>query len=271
MTDSLISPKATDGFTTESPIRAFTDFKVNGRYAIGKGFRPSMAHLGAYLDAMEGREHWKLLQIIMPDNEAADPTLLFTRTMRILHAPAFPTGSDAIDIYADLARDVMTPSEAMRTIGKVPELAAPYGDDPINPKHYNGTACCEIIDHMPTNVGLAAKYLWRLGEKDAIAQEIGKGIFYLDRQIDIEDTERLWKATFGFASPQPAGRYKRHAVMLINERFGRGEKPYSTERATALTALVSYTVSGNRNNLVAAIEDMRRIAQADTVTTGLAV
>lgn len=79
--DSLISPKQPDGFKTESPIRAFTDFQVSGQYAIGKGFRPSMAHLSRYLDAMEAKEGWALVQIILPDNDAADPTILFRKTV----------------------------------------------------------------------------------------------------------------------------------------------------------------------------------------------
>lgn len=77
MADTLIAAKQADGFKSESPIRAFTDFQVSGSYAIGKGFRPSMAHLSRYLDAMEAKEGWRLVQIILPDNDAADPTILF--------------------------------------------------------------------------------------------------------------------------------------------------------------------------------------------------
>lgn len=63
-TNSLHAPPEPDRFTHESPIRAFTDWKVSGNYAIGKGFRPSLAHLVVYLDAMESREGWSLLQIL---------------------------------------------------------------------------------------------------------------------------------------------------------------------------------------------------------------
>jgi len=57
------------------------------------------------------------------------------------------------------------------------------GSDPINPAYYAGTACAEIIEHMPTNVGFAAKYAWRLGEKDTETQEAGKAIWYLEREV----------------------------------------------------------------------------------------
>lgn len=56
------------------------------------------------------------------------------------------------------------------------------GEDPINPAYYAGTACAEIIEHMPTNVGFAFKYAWRLGEKDAEIQEAKKAIWYLKRE-----------------------------------------------------------------------------------------
>ncbi len=77
---SIIEPKKVDGFTTESPIRAFTDFQVNGKYAIGKGFRPSMAHLAAYLDAMHTKEGWAFAQIILPRDSDGDPTILFWKS-----------------------------------------------------------------------------------------------------------------------------------------------------------------------------------------------
>lgn len=67
------------------------------------------------------------------------------------------------------------------------ERRAPnVGTDPINPAYYAGTACAEIIEHMPTNIGFAAKYAWRLGEKDSEKQEAGKAIWYLKRQLVFE-------------------------------------------------------------------------------------
>lgn len=81
MTENLIAAKAADGFKTESPIRAFTDFQVSGTVAIGKGFRPSLAHLSRYLDAMEAKEGWAFVQIILPRDSDGDPTILFRKTV----------------------------------------------------------------------------------------------------------------------------------------------------------------------------------------------
>ena len=100
--DSLISPKQPDGFKTESPIRAFTDFQVSGNYAIGKGFRPSMAHLSRYLDAMEAKGGWALVQVILPDNDAADPTILFRKSV--------------LELTSDMA---LLPEEVDLTIRKI--------------------------------------------------------------------------------------------------------------------------------------------------------
>lgn len=74
---TLYTEPKPDGFKHESPIRAFTDWTVNGRYAIGKGFRPSLAHLTVYLDAMEMRENWQLVQIL--EASTSSPSMLFRR------------------------------------------------------------------------------------------------------------------------------------------------------------------------------------------------
>lgn len=55
--------------------------------------------------------------------------------------------------------------------------------DPINPAHYAGTACAEIGDHLTGNGYQVLKYNWRLGKKDAATIELGKSIWYLDREI----------------------------------------------------------------------------------------
>ena len=73
----LFAQPEPDGFTHESPIRAFTDWTVNGRYAIGKGFRPSLQHLTVYLDAMERLEGWALLQLL--EAASGSPSFVFRR------------------------------------------------------------------------------------------------------------------------------------------------------------------------------------------------
>lgn len=75
---TLFTEPEPDGFKNESPIRAFTKWNVSGLYAIGKGFRPSLGHLHIYLDAMESKEGWRLVQIIEADN----PTMIFRSTVQ---------------------------------------------------------------------------------------------------------------------------------------------------------------------------------------------
>lgn len=252
--DSLISAKQPDGFTTESPIRAFTDFSVNGLYAIGKGFRPSLGHFSAYLDAMEAKEGWALVQIILPTVDGRDPTVIFRKVPRLSSKSVTPVIADEPDAYQKFADglpvtdmgaphdtllnvkvksnfgkthvssatytkgawwfatqmvgDEITASERMhgypdawqhpgqdgwntaippRTIGKSPALGEPYtpADDPINPKHYGGTACAEIGERLSANSYQVLKYNWRLGEKDEEHIEIGKALWYLKREIEM--------------------------------------------------------------------------------------
>ena len=381
MTDeSLFAEKEKDGFNTESPVRGFTDFNVNGRYAIGKGFRPSPQHLSAYLDAMEAKEGWQTVQVLDAGSRAglkSSPlTVLFRRCYkfnpdwkaptideyvdvgedRVAHfingsdgsvkeihirdklvddvdptarIPAYTFKVDGIDpekthwskakwsysldtllrafsdvqppvarlnflqnekvdsvdhfrsvasvasvirmadfchmndrfvlldpmsatAYEAIYRQPKPEATSERRIGKHPALAAPYGgnypdpqpilepaisdghsatiklndvrashlsaaftgradeetkafnkalqsyldankeitvdgakinDDPINPKHYNGTACAEIGEILTANSYQVLKYNWRLGEKDDELIELGKAIWYLNREI----------------------------------------------------------------------------------------
>jgi hypothetical protein len=179
------------------------------------------------------------------------------------------------------AEQPATSEAVMRAGGVDPEKPGDYSgfpaeerqrpDDPINPKHYDGVACCEIIDHMPTNVGLASKYIWRLGEKDPVEQEIGKLIFYLKRQIEIEmnfEDATPYTSQFGFALPQEAERYRKMARDHINKRFGKSD--FDVSRATAMTALVCYTITGLIKFLHNAVEEMERVLTIET-GTGLAV
>ena len=58
-------------------------------------------------------------------------------------------------------------------------------DDPINPKHYAGTACAQIGERLSGNSYQTLKYNWRLGKKDTATVEVGKSIWYLDREIEL--------------------------------------------------------------------------------------
>lgn len=396
--ETLIAAAEPDRFTSESPIRAFTEFRVAGTWAIGKGFRPSLAHLHTYLDAMQSKEGWHLVQML--DGGSLNPTLIFQRdrimSFTVPERPAVATLEDVDAWLKDMGfalvalPDGTIRYEPERKIGKHPALAAPYtpsedktpgwmkhasddpipddhymkaaeyvirrvlagktpdyveptirdfkkrfappknhnqvdrtslfqqlefvmqgkttvlrlkqlidayreecrltfrepykdfakavldspegqaavtdavlsvyiktpnvGDDPINPAYYDGTACAEIIEHMPTNVGIAAKYGWRLGEKDEEVQECGKAAWYLKRELALHDeTVDLGhgRAKFGFASPNDAAWYRRYADERIDAARTAGK--LTPERALFMTHLVSYTITGHVSLLHQAI------------------
>lgn len=75
--DSLYAGPKPDQFANESPIRAFTDWQESGNYALGKGFRPSLAHLVVYLDALQTKEGWSLVQIL--EAASGSPSFVFRR------------------------------------------------------------------------------------------------------------------------------------------------------------------------------------------------
>lgn len=315
MPDSLIAKAEPDRFTHESPIRAFTEFRVSGTWAIGKGFRPSLAHLHTYLDALQNKEGWHLVQML--DGGTLNPTLILQRDRILAYSvPKREIGFDDVDTwlkdqgatlvacpdgnfriydttlaakiatglrqvtgeYIGVVRGTTWPNKrkeqmldfADRINGYAAELeaaasplpepdAAPelgaacdeivanVGDDPINPAYYDGTACAEIIEHMPTNVGIAGKYIWRLGEKDALVQECGKAAWYLHRQVNMHQLADNERSLFGFGREVDRAWYRR----MSNERINAAQKAgkLTTWRATAMSALVSYTITGETSFL----------------------
>ena len=149
--------------------------------------------------------------------------------------------------YKEFATEIMRP-------GGRPTFVPNVGDDPINPAYYDGTACAEIIEHMPTNVGIAAKYGWRLGEKDEEVQECGKAAWYLKRELALHDETvdvGHGRAKFGFASPSDAAWYRRYADERIDAARTAGK--LTPERALFMTHLVSYTITGHVSLLHQAI------------------
>jgi hypothetical protein len=187
--DTLTTAKAADGFSTESPIRAFTDFQVAGNYAIGKGFRPSLAHLSRYLDAMERKEGWALVQVILPINADNDPTIIFVKltinaAFDLPREPRFSTGG---------VMEYEKPNTELRHIGDhigsleagARAVLAPFADDPTNPKHYNGRECADIGERLSANGYQVLKYCWRLGKKDDPCVELGKALWYLKSEFDL--------------------------------------------------------------------------------------
>lgn len=115
------------------------------------------------------------------------------------------------------------------------------GADPINPSYYAGTACAEIIEHQPTNVGFASKYAWRLGEKDSEAQEAGKAIWYLQRQQHLKHDPR--------AVPDFYVEYARTRIKAAVEAGKLNET-----QAMIVTCLVGYTLTALGKYLQEAID-----------------
>lgn len=220
MSDTLHTDPKRDNFSHESPIRAFTDFQVHGQYAIGKGFRPSLHHTATYLDAMESKEGWRVVQVL--EAAGGSPSFLFRRM------EAEPTVSVTVpnpdlaaryrDAYPEVAAAWIDDKEVTsRVIGKHPALgmsytpsedevliydesgmvtgattplrhlkpSEPLSDDPINPKHYNGRECADIGERLSANGYQILKYCWRLGKKDDPCQELGKALWYLDSELKL--------------------------------------------------------------------------------------
>lgn len=177
---SLFEDKHVDNFEHESPLRAFTTFNQDGIYGVGKGFRPSFQHLTRYLDALERKEGWQLVQILFGDK---DPTFVLRRTVLELTNVAKP--EDIIREMADnfgIDYETMAANAAAANRSNVVPI-----DDPINPRHYGGTACAEIGERLTANSYQVLKYNWRLGKKDDPCQEIEKSLWYLDREMAMDN------------------------------------------------------------------------------------
>jgi len=193
MSDLYQEPER-DHFQKESPIRAFTAWSVEGNYALGKGFRPSLHHLVTYLNALDEKEGWAVVQVL--EATSGTPSFLFRKTLRstISHS----IGKLNLE---DLAANIVAPDDPglainqARKLGKMPELGMGYGldkevteavfnayladADPVNPKHYDGRACADIGERLSANGYQILKYVWRLGKKDDPCVELGKALWYL--------------------------------------------------------------------------------------------
>lgn len=89
----------------------------------------------------------------------------------------------------------------------------------INPSHYNsGDISC--MDAIVAAYGIeeakiwakitAFKYLWRLGKKDDVFQEIGKAKWYLDKLVELENKTK-----------EELKEVKRTESLLTDEEFNR--------------------------------------------------
>lgn len=115
------------------------------------------------------------------------------------------------------------------------------GSDPINPAYYAGTACAEIIECLPTNVGFVAKYAWRLGEKDSEKQEAGKAAWYLQRELNRPYQPILTPSFYDFAAERVVratqnGKldFKRSEIVMMCVVYGIDGQKHHLERAIQL-------------------------------------
>jgi hypothetical protein len=269
---SLHEEPKKDGFQHETPIRAFTTWTADGYYALGKGFRPSLQHLVPYLNAMEQKEGWRLVQVLEAGSQT--PSFLFRRERPMYRIDIPPMGDldlspefkarmeeflsncpiidgQGVRLHPSLDDiDTRLPDPVMpevrerfneqrdfgdedpgcddndglalghvtvpgpvsfdqtpERIVRVPQaLGAPYQaasvprvlgdpldvsvpgdkiDDPVNPKHYNGTGCAEIAENLPGNLAHAITYVWRAGDKPDQPEltEIDKALWWMDREM----------------------------------------------------------------------------------------
>jgi len=238
MSDTLFTEPQRDQFQHESPIRAFTDWSTQGHYAIGKGFRPSVQHLVSYLDAMERKENWQVVQVLDAGNGL---TILFRQAgLKIMPEPCGESSGEPIPYDADKRARFVYDNEPNNLI-PLPDLAPHVGlmremaeetarvtgiteaqtvkiviqDDPVNPKHYAGRACADIGEHLTANSYQVLKYCWRLGKKDDALVELGKALWYLNSErsniLVRPEPRALWpmggKAKwFGFCAERTAGQ-----------------------------------------------------------------
>ena len=97
--------------------------------------------------------------------------------------------------------------------------------DAINPQHYRQgpIECIELIRNLPFSQGAAIKYLWRLGMKDDIDQELDKARWFIRDCIDndlygppdellavVKDDDERWLAIRLVAT----GKYERALGVL---------------------------------------------------------
>lgn len=66
--------------------------------------------------------------------------------------------------------------------------------DPIRPTHYqgfsNGAQPIDIAEHVGFNLGNVIKYASRAGRKDDRLQDLHKALYYLQREIQREESNQ---------------------------------------------------------------------------------
>jgi hypothetical protein len=76
----------------------------------------------------------------------------------------------------------------MSPIPNVDTTATRATHDPVSaPAHYTrfpgGVQPIDLLEHLPYNLGAAAKYILRAGHKGDLAEDLRKSIWYLEREL----------------------------------------------------------------------------------------
>lgn len=235
MADNIFTDPQPDRFEHESPLRAFTEWQSqpSGIYAVGKGFRPSVVHLVDYLDAIERKEGWRLVQIMYADDPDRRSMIFRRASMQQL----------ALTVDTKAAQDALLDTIGEAKAFSVGEIFSPepeddgfvtvagVADDPVNPKHYGGTACAELGELLTPNAYQTLKYCWRLGEKDDPVIELKKAIWYWEREIalyaDVPALPALDHDCHGFLEGRIADRseFTRNITRQLFYGFNIGMRP----------------------------------------------
>jgi hypothetical protein len=68
-------------------------------------------------------------------------------------------------------------------------------DNVNHPKHYtshkSGVECIQVTEHMGFCLGNALKYIWRCDEKHDAIEDLKKARWYIDREIEKRQNERI--------------------------------------------------------------------------------
>lgn len=124
------------------------------------------------------------------------------------HASGGPTTMDLIEEVTDpdtegplnvlervRGRFAAKPSPKTDQVSPGIEQAAEVIDDVNHPPHYtshpSGIECIQVTEHFGFNLGNAIKYIWRADEKGTDLKCLRKARWYVDREIQKRERERL--------------------------------------------------------------------------------
>ena len=98
--------------------------------------------------------------------------------------PAFDTPPELLAKYMDAFKK---PAHAPVADPVNHPSQAPVADPVNHPTHYtshpSGIECIQITEHMGFNLGNALKYIWRCDLKHNSVEDLGKAVWYIQREI----------------------------------------------------------------------------------------